>query len=217
VVPYLTAKVHTPAASLVAHPFKHTQQNHGHPALTTPPLDSPGTSQTSNIDQQQEMGAASATGRATDGATRVGNGSPGRSAAAVAISRAMHLGAEHAAHQAAASHPEGPFSLPDHRRRPVAAAQHAREPQPAAPAGAATAAEQRSTRPAGAAGKGVRPSVSRPDGRAEGLGRWPGPPSARPLSVMPLARRRSGAAVSPEPLEDGADADGAAPADVSRA
>jgi len=163
------------------------------------------------------MAAASATGRETDGGTRVGNGSAGRSVAAAAVGRALHLGAEHTALQAAASLREGPFPRPDHRRRPVVAAQHAREPQPAAPAGAAAAAQQRSTRPGGAAGKGVRPTVSRPDERAEGARSRPGSPSVRSLRMMPLARCRSGAPVSPEPMEDGADGDGAAPADVSRA
>jgi len=86
------------------------------------------------------MGVASATGCETDGETRVANGSAGRSVAAAAVARTVHLGAEHAAHQATASHREGSFSLPDHRRRPVVVAQHAHEPQPAAPTVHAAAA-----------------------------------------------------------------------------
>ena len=117
---------------------------------------------------------------------------------------AGHLGAQHVAHQATAGHREGLFACPDHRRRPVVAAQHAREPQPGAPAGAAAAAKQRSTRPGGAARKGVRPTVWWSDGRAEAVGRWLQSPSASSLMMMPLARRRSGAAVSPWPMQHGA-------------
>ena len=162
------------------------------------------------------MGAASATGRATGAGTRVGNGSGGRSVAAAAVGRAVHLGAEHVAHRAAVSHREGPFSRPDHRQRPVVAAQRAREP-PCSTAFTQQAAEQRSTRPGGAARKAVGPTVSWPDGRAEGARSPPGSPSVRSLRVLPLARCRSGAAVSLEPMQDGADGDGAAPADASRA
>ena len=103
------------------------------------------------------MGAASATGRATGAGTRLGNGSAGRSVAAAAVGRAVHLGAEHVAHRAAVSHREGPFSRPDHRQRPVVAAQRAREPQRAAPR---SRSKQRSS---GAQGRAEQPG--RPLGR----------------------------------------------------
>jgi hypothetical protein len=174
------------------------------PALTTPPPYSSNISWTHNTYKQHEKWLRLAPHVAKRMAEHVSEiaqlqicgcrgGRPGRALESPARGSPSHC-----------RPPRRSLPMPDHRRRPVVAAQHAREPQPGAPAGAAAAAKQRSTRPGGAARKGVRPTVWWSDGRAEAVGRWLQSPSASSLMMMPLARRRSGAAVSPWPMQHGA-------------